>query len=364
MMEKELVVNNFEVLGLAISPWIFIPLIYFIWVSLLLTLKGISFHIIRRWSRKTATKLDDIFIRAANFPITLLVFTSGGAVIEKFLPLVSNMELTNHFVIILKAVTIVASIIFADKFLSLLIKQYAYRVEILRTSGGIAQAFARVVVIGLGFLVLLDSFGVSVTPLIASLGIGSLAVALALQPTLENLFSGIQIITDKPIQLNQYIRLESGEEGYVYRIGWRATWILMPPNNVVVIPNKLLVNSRVINYHYPEPEMAVPVEIGVHYNSDLDHVERVTLAVAREVLQDVPGAIKDFEPVIRYHQFADFSVNFTAVLRAKEFSEVPKIRHEFIKRLHRRYAQEGIVIPYPIEAVNYSQEKAFEEGRK
>lgn len=72
------------------------------------------------------------------------------------------------------------------------------------------------------------------------------------------------------------------------------------------------------------------------------------------------GGVATFEPFIRYHTFDDFSINFTVILRAQEFVDNYLVKHEFIKKLHKRYAKEGIVIPYPIRAINYDQEKAFE----
>ncbi len=210
----------------------------------------------------------------------------------------------------------------------------------------------------------MDSFGVSITPVLASLGVGSLAVALALQPTLENLFSGIQLVMDKPIKVGHFVKLESGEEGYVYKIGWRSTWVRMLPNNVVVIPNKVIVDAKVINYYYPQKELAVLVQVGVHYDSDLEQVERVTIEVGKETLKEVEGGVEDFDPFIRYHTFDNFSINFSVILRAKEFVDNYLIKHEFIKRLHKRYAKEGITIPYPINAINYSQEKVPENLKK
>jgi small-conductance mechanosensitive channel len=111
--------------------------------------------------------------------------------------------------------------------------------------------------------------------------------------------------------------------------------------------------------------LAVLVEVGVHYNSDLEHVERVAKEVARETMLALEGGIKTFEPAVRFHTFADFSVNFTVIMRVRELMDSGIHRHEFIKRLHKRFAKEGITIPYPIEAVNYDQEKAykyFEQG--
>ena len=249
-------------------------------------------------------------------------------------------------------------IVFFDKLLRNLIHTYSNKIEVLKTSGNVAQVIIRVAVFGLGLLILMDSFGISITPIIASLGVGSLAIALALQPTLENFFAGIQLVVDKPIKVGQFVKLDSGEEGYVHKIGWRSTWVRMLPNNVVVIPNNVIVNSKVLNYHYPEQEMAVLVQAGVHYNSDLEHVEKVTVEVGEDVMKSVAGGVPHFKPFIRYHTFSDFSVNFTVILRAKEFVDNYLIKHEFIKRLHKRYEKEGIIIPFPIRAINYDQEKA------
>jgi small-conductance mechanosensitive channel len=145
--------------------------------------------------------------------------------------------------------------------------------------------------------------------------------------------------------------LESGQEGYVTQIGWRSTRIRMLPNNILIVPNSKLVSSQITNFYLPETEMAVLVQVGVSYQSDLEKVESVTIGVAKEVLQEVNGGVKEFEPFIRYHTFSDFSINFTVILRAKEYVSKYLIIHEFIKRLHRRYQLEGIEIPFPIRTV-------------
>lgn len=355
--------HQYELFGYSVSAWVVIPAAFFIWVTILLFVKRRVFSVIKKLMSKTETKFDDIFVNAADFPVTLLVFASGGALVERLMPLSPDNELTTYFIVGFKAVTIIAIVLFFDKFLNNLIYNYSGRVEILKTTGGVARGFVRVIVIGLGLLILLDSFGVSITPVLASLGVGSLAVALALQPTLENFFSGIQLIVDKPIKVGHFVKLDSGEEGYVHKIGWRSTWVRMLPNNVVVIPNKVIVNAKVINYYYPEKELAVLVQVGVHYESDLEKVEQVTIEVAKETLKEVEGGIDDFEPFIRYHTFADFSINFSVILRGKEFVDNYLIKHVFIKKLHKRYAKEGITIPYPIRAINYEQEKSFESKK-
>jgi len=178
-----------------------------------------------------------------------------------------------------------------------------------------------------------------------------LVVALALQDTLNNFFSGVYIFLDKPIQIGDYIQLESGQEGHVTHIGWRSTRIQLLPNNILIIPNAKLADSRVINFYLPEQEMSVLVKVGVSYESDLEKVEKVTMEVAEQVLQETEGGVKGFQPYIRYNTFGEYSIDFTVFLRTTEYTNKYLITHEFIKRLHRRYKLEGIEIPFPIRTV-------------
>ena len=147
-------------LGINISPWLILPLVYLVWLTLLMAFKKFLFKAIKRISTKTKTHLDDLFIQSADFPITLLIFTSGALVVERIMPALTHEALTGSVLIIFKAVTIVAVILFADKFLSALLKEYAGKIDVLKTSGGVVRGFVRVTVIGLGVLILLDSFGI------------------------------------------------------------------------------------------------------------------------------------------------------------------------------------------------------------
>jgi small-conductance mechanosensitive channel len=124
----------------------------------------------------------------------------------------------------------------------------------------------------------------------------------------------------------------------------------------VIVPNAKLAQAIVINHHLPSQDLAVLVEVGVDYTSDLIHVEHVVTDVGRAVMTDVPGGVAGFEPFIRYHTFGDSSVNFTVILRATEFVDQYVIKHEFIKRLHARFAREGIVIPSPIRTIVQREE--------
>ncbi len=238
------------------------------------------------------------------------------------------------------------------------VNMYSRKAQGVLPSTSLFTNLTRILIFVIGVLVILHSLGISITPILTALGVGGLAVALALQDTLSNLFAGLHIILTRQIRPGDYIRLETGEEGFVVDITWRNTTIRELPNNYIIVPNSKLAQAIVKNYFMPEREMSVPIQVGVSYDSDLDKVERVTIEVAKEVMREVPGGVPEFEPFIRYHTFGDFSINFSVVMRAREFTDQYLIKHEFIKRLHKRYKEEGIVIPFPIRTVYISRNDA------
>ena len=211
---------------------------------------------------------------------------------------------------------------------------------------------ARMAVAILGLFIILQNLGIDITALITALGIGGIAVALALQDTLGNLFAGVQVILSRQVRQRDYIRLSSGEEGWVTDVKARNTTIqTFPDGNLVTVPNATLASSIVKNFSMPRTALWVTLEVGVSYDSDLDHVEAVALDVAGQVLAEVDGGVPGKEPIVRYHTFADSSVNFDVRMMVREFESQGPVRHEFIKRLHRRFADEGIEIPFPIRTV-------------
>ena len=198
----------------------------------------------------------------------------------------------------------------------------------------------------LGVLVILQSLGISITPVLTALGVGGLAVALALQETLSNLFAGLQIIAARQIKPGDYVHLDTGEEGYVADVTWRNTTIRAIANNMIIVPNSKLASTILTNFHHPVKDLLVYVNVGVHYDSDLEHVERVTMEVAEEVQAAVDGAKRDHKPRVRYNEFGDSGIIFRVVLSAEEFYDSYELTHQFIKRLKKRYDEEGITIPF------------------
>jgi small-conductance mechanosensitive channel len=308
------------------------------------------------WAKNTKTEIDDVFINAVKTPFIVWFLMFGLYFAIKFSWLPPEVVVLSGkilFVLGVVSVTLVCANI-----ISRLLQLYIAKFDSKLPGASLIHTLTLAIVFCLGALIILNNLGISITPILASLGVGGLAVALALQDTLGNFFAGFHIIAAKQVRIGDYIKLDSGEEGYVSDINWRTTQIVTIPNHVVLVPNAKLVQAIISNYHLPDKQIVVTMDLGIHYNSDLEKVERVTCEAAKEVMREVPGGVPEFDPIVRFHTFADFSINFKIVMRAQEFSDQGLLKHEFVKRLHKRYAKEGIVIPYPVQAVNLDQEKA------
>ena len=210
----------------------------------------------------------------------------------------------------------------------------------------------RILVFVVGSLVVLDHFDISIMPVLTALGLGSLAIALALQDTLSNLFSGLQILASKQIKPGDFVGLDSGEQGEIIDITWRNTIIREISNNEIIVPNSRMASVTLTNYQLPEQELSIPVEIGVAYGSDLELVERVAAEVALEVVRECEEGVTDFEPLVRFYSFGDSAVEFRVILRAIRYRDRFPLVHEFVKRVHARFAEEGIEIPFPQRVVH------------
>lgn len=282
-----------------------------------------------------------------------------GAVVA--LPLDQGWEeIASNFIL---AAVIMSGAVAAARVTSGFVSYYASRHQRLPGATSIFANIARFVVLAVGALVTLQTLGVSVGPILTALGVGGLAVALALQDTLANLFAGLHVIGSRKVLPGDYVLLDSGEEGYIEDINWRNTSMRNLRNNVIVVPNAKLANAILTNYYQPASEMSLIIPVGVAYDSDLDRVERVTIDVGRQVMKEVTGGVPEFDPFIRFHTFNDFSIDFSVILRVKEHTDQYLVKHEFVKRLQRRYGEVGIEIPFPIRRVISENARKPEDAR-
>jgi small-conductance mechanosensitive channel len=203
-----------------------------------------------------------------------------------------------------------------------------------------------------GLLILLDDLGVAITPILTALGVGGLAVALALQDTLSNLFAGIHILADQPIRVGDYVKLDSGIAGFVEDIGWRSTRLRLLSNNMTIVPNAILAKSAITNYCLPAPRMSLDVRVDVSYAADPDQVEKVLVEEATQAAAVVPGLLADPPPLVRFIPgFGESALQFTLSCTVATYVDQYLAQHELRKRIIRRFRTEGIEIPFPVRTV-------------
>ena len=210
-------------------------------------------------------------------------------------------------------------------------------------------------VYSLGFLMALSVLNIPISPILAGLGIGGLAVALAVQPTLANFFAGTYVVTEGELNVGDYIELQGGPSGYVVEVGWRSTKIRSMYNNLVIIPNSQMANSIVTNYYSPEPSMNVLVYCGVSYDSDLNVVENVVREASQTLVNESEYAV-DGEPWFGFDEFGDSNISFWVFVQAKDRLGSFYLTSDLVKVIHSRLTAEGIEINYPVRKLVFPTE--------
>lgn len=312
--------------------------------------EGLAVGRLRKLAARTSWEGDDLLIESLHGLVRMVFLLVGLHLALGQWPLAPGFAALAHKLVVVAG--ILTATVLASRIATGLVRLYTRGVEGVVPSTSIFLSLAKVVTFVIGVLIALQSVGISIAPILTALGVGGLATALALQPTLSNLFSGIQILASRAIKPGDFIRLGTGEEGFVQDISWRIATIRTPGNNLVLVPNAKLADAVVTNFNAIDSELALVIPLTVAYGSDLETVERTTLAVAREVLQQVPGGVESFEPLIRYSGLGDSAIQFSVVLRVKEWGDQGLVRHEFLRRILVSYAQERIEIPFPQRVVH------------
>ncbi|GAA3234564.1 mechanosensitive ion channel family protein [Actinocorallia longicatena] len=304
-----------------------------------------SLRRLSRWAAGTRTTWDDLVVRLLCDLASILCMIGGlwiGALIVRFQPDVRTVIGQTLSAVLILTVSLATARLAAG-----IVGSVASARSGVERSVTIFANITRAVILVIGTLVLLQSLGVSITPMLTALGVGGLTVALALQNTLANLFAGVHILASETVEPGDVIRLSTGEEGEVVDVNWRKTTIRDIFDNLVIIPNARFADAILTNFHQPTRHMDFMLQAKVAYDSDLEAVEKVTLEVARAIMNHSPGGVPGYEPLVRFHTFGDTGVDFLVVLRTIEYNEQYPVKHAFLKALHARFRAEGIEIPLP-----------------
>lgn len=305
--------------------------------------------VIAQLFKKTSWRIDDMIIRAWQGVISWICLVAGLYFTSQLL----TLSLSEN-ILFDQSITFGLVMLFTWGVARMIASILSYSVERARGVGGTSSMISAITylfVFAVGTLVGLQTIGIAIGPIIATLGIGGLAVALAIRPVLEDIFAGIQILLSNTVKPGDYIEINEEHKGYVVEIDWRTTTLDSFGNSQKIIPNSVLVKSIVINYDRPLAPYAVKMMVGVSYDSDLEKVEKVAIDEAKKVVKKSEVAVKDYEPVVRFKRFDDSSIAVQIIIKSQNYTDQYLLEHELIKAIFARFKKEKITIPFPIREV-------------
>jgi len=301
---------------------------------------------LKRWARRTETRLDDALVELFDQALTPVLLLAVLVASLNLVPVPAKLLVVMNRILYLGILAV--ALYYGAKAVQLVLNRWLPRTAARETLREPVRFLTRVIFAAFGIMILLDNLGISLTAVWTTLGVGSVAIALALQDTLSNFFAGIYLRLDAPVRVGDYVKLEGREEGFIIQMGWRSTRIRTLPNNVVVVPNTKLASAIVTNFSLPEPQMSLLIRISVSYSADPERVERILVDEAKRAVGQIEGLLGDPAPFVRFIPgFGDSSLDFTLICRVNSFVDQYLVQHELRKRIFARFRQEGIEIPFP-----------------
>jgi small-conductance mechanosensitive channel len=295
-----------------------------------------------RIAARRPNELSEVLAASLPRPAGIAVFLVALAAGLRLAPLPEPRLVVAHKLVAVSLAVLGVSVLMRVGLRS--IEAYGRSNPGLRSSAGMGKAVVWVVGLAVDAVLVSEALGISLAPALTALGVGSLAVALALQDTLSNFFSGLYIVVDKPVRPGDFIRIDPTYEGYVESIGWRSTHLRTIANNLVIIPNASLSKAIITNYTLPNPHVASSVRVDVAADSDLDRVEDMLADEAKRAL-DVPGIAQAPVPHVSLTPgFVDGGIGFTVFFHVRSFGEQVSVQHAVRKRLAARFKKEGIAL--------------------
>ncbi|MDD5473234.1 MAG: mechanosensitive ion channel [Candidatus Methanoperedens sp.] len=327
---------------------ILLPLITLVLSFVIANILNFVFEKLRKKAETTETKLDDIILHAIGRPVYILVIVAGlyyaihqtpylGDFINKF----DEGYRYRHFILTIFGTWIVATL--AKR----IIREYGYDLA-ARTEGkmddrlvALADMSVTYIIWLLGIIIALGAIGIEITPLITGMGIAGLAIALAAQNVLSNVFGGVAITLDQLYKVGDRVEF-GGVYGDVYEIKPRYTKIRTLDNFIITIPNSKVINDNIINYAAPDTTVRVKIPVSVAYGTDPGKVDAILLDIANKT----PLVLKEPKPSVRLTEYAASSQNFELLVWVKHYDDRHPVLDRIFREMFTRFEKEGIEIPF------------------
>ncbi len=326
-------------LAILIGSFILVKMLYWVFSN-----------VFKRITSKTKTNLDDVLLSKLEKPLTYLVLVGGYWVAIHYLKFSDDistiLENAGYFALVID-ITAIFSRIF-DALISEVILPLSEKSESSFDNQliPVVQKGVRSIIWVLGIIIGLDNIGFDITAMIAGLGIGGLALALAAQDSVKNIFAGIMIFLDKPFRLNDRIQI-NGHDGTVEEVGLRSTRIRTLEGRIVTIPNCTFTDNSVINVT-SQPALKVKLNLGLTYDTNEEDMQKA-INILEEIVRDEPQIKDDF--AAGFNGFGDFSLNILFIYYVKPEGHWLDTQTLVNKEILRRFNKEGLEFAFPTQTL-------------
>jgi MscS family membrane protein len=319
---------------------------------------GIGRYLLR-WAARTATRVDDLLLNLLHGPVKVVAFV---ILLHIGLRVFAWPDWLEDFM--RKALVVIVAV----SLTYLALRVVDVLLGVWRERGPLAgdeqfnkqflpilRKTFKVFIIIVAVLLTANNLGLNITSLIASLGIGGLAVALAAQDTLANLFGGVAVLLDKPFKVGDRITVDN-VDGTVETIGFRSTRVRNLDGHLVAIPNKTVANATVVNIAQ-RPNIRTLINIGITYDTPAEKVQR-----ALELLREVYGSHPMTHDVwISFNKFADFSLNLFVIhwWKTTDFKAYLAGMQEMNLAIKQRFDAERISFAFPTQTLHVKQDSEW-----
>ena len=337
--------------GITIASYVIAIVILIIFFILAQITNFLFNKVFKVLTAKTKNNTDDKIMKILNMPIFYSVVLLG--VYQSFDYIGVLAKYSDDFSRVMKSLVIIIWIYAIAKLVNVIISEIGFRFAEKTKSTlddelmPLFQKLSNVIIYFAGIMILLKTWNIDITPLLASAGIMGFVIAFAAQDTLSHLFGGISIYFDKPFRVGDRVQLESGEIGDVLEIGIRSTRIKTFDETVVILPNSKIANSKIINYNQPAAKIKEKIKIGVAYGSDINKVKKILLDIA----ENTEGVEKNPAPSVYFTEFLDHALEFVIVTWVDSPGEKFMVKTKINEEIYRRFNEEGIQIPYPTQDI-------------
>jgi len=334
------------------TPWILSLGIFTLSLILTVVIRWSLRFILRTVAQMTKTDVDDILIRAAKNVVTYAVPVIG--LMAALTPLALQSVIPQRMLFTLLAVLLMRGAINLVGDLSEWLETTAAKRNVSTLDEGLLPLLRKTlktIIAVIGVLIILGKWGIQIGPMVGALGIGGLAIAMALNSSLSNIFAGIQLILDRSINVGDKVKLESGDLGIVLDIGLRSTRLQTYDNEVISLPNSQLANAQVKNFTKPDATIRVTVDFGVAYGSKIAEVKKVVL----DAIKQLDDIMLEPEPQVLFLNMNDFSLDMSARVWVDDYSKQFEKRLEMTELVYNTLNESGIEIPFPTRTVYMKQ---------